>query len=171
MEIVSTSIPSESRKSPARRSATAVTSLVAASLRARPSGQPASERRRFASSGSCGVRLQPVGHAAGVGRGERGDRVGVALEDLVYEAFAVHGEVERLADFDVVHVLGVAVDQARHHAQGVYGDEVGVLGIDDPLGVCGRDLADDVYLTLCVADLLQGLLRVDVVYVDDLLQS
>jgi hypothetical protein len=46
-----------------------------------------------------------------------------------------------------------------------------VLGVDDLAGFGGRDLANDVDLTLSIADLLQRLAGVDVVEVDDSLQA
>ena len=117
------------------------------------------------------VRLQPVRCPTGVRRGERGNLVGVALEDLVDHASPVHGQVERPADAHVVHQIGVAVYEAGDDTQCVHGNEVGVLGVDDLPGVGGRDLAYDVDLTLGIADLLERLIRVDVVDVDDSLQA
>jgi hypothetical protein len=117
------------------------------------------------------VRLQTVRSSARIRRGQSGDGVGVNVEDLVDHAVAVHGKVERLADPHVVHEAGVAVDQARYDAQGVDGDEVGVLGVYDLPGILGRDLANNVDLPFSVSDLLQRLRRVDVVHIDDLLQA
>ena len=83
------------------------------------------------------VGLEVVRVVPGVLWGHRGNRMCVGGEDLANNSVAVHGEVECLADADVVQEISVAVDEARHDAHGVDGHEVGVLRAIDADRVVG----------------------------------